>query len=98
MRSHWAAAGGVRVHAGIAGDGPPVVLVHGFGVSGAYMTPLARALASTYRVYAPDLPGHGRSGRLRVAPGIGNLADALSRWLDAIGLRRAVFVANSMGC
>ena len=43
------------------GDGPPVVLVHGYGVSSAYLLPLARALAGRCAVYVPDLPGHGRS-------------------------------------
>jgi 2-hydroxy-6-oxonona-2,4-dienedioate hydrolase len=74
------------------------VLVHGYGVSGRYLVPLARILADSCSVYVPDLPGHGRSERLEAAPGIGELTDLLSAWLDEIGLERAGFVANSMGC
>jgi 2-hydroxy-6-oxonona-2,4-dienedioate hydrolase len=86
------------VHAHSGGEGPPVVLVHGYGVSGRYMLPLARILASHCSVFAPDLPGHGRS-ELSVAPlGIGGLADSLGDWLHVAGLERPAFVANSMGC
>jgi 2-hydroxy-6-oxonona-2,4-dienedioate hydrolase len=74
------------------------VLVHGYGVSGTYMLPLARSLASSFSVFAPDLPGYGRSQRPRTPLGIAELAAALAGWLDAAGLQRPAFVANSMGC
>ena len=38
---------------------PAIVLVPGFGVSSAYMVPLAAALSKHWRVHALDLPGHG---------------------------------------
>ncbi len=41
--------------------GDPVVLLHGWGSSAALMQPVALALADRYRVYALDMPGHGRS-------------------------------------
>ena len=42
----------------------PVVLVHGWGVSGSYFIPLAERLAGSFDVYLPDLPGHGMRKRL----------------------------------
>jgi pimeloyl-ACP methyl ester carboxylesterase len=75
------------------------VLVHGYGVSGTYMLPLARALAgSRCSAFVPDLPGQGRSGPLRRRESIGDIADALGAWVDASGLIRPAFVANSLGC
>jgi 2-hydroxy-6-oxonona-2,4-dienedioate hydrolase len=74
------------------------VLVHGYGVSSTYMLPLAQSLAPSFSVFAPDLPGYGRSEEPRMPLGIADLATALAAWLDAAGLRRPVFVANSMGC
>ena len=74
------------------------MLVHGYGVSGRYMLPLAQSLAPSFSVFAPDLPGHGRSQRPPTPLGIAGLAAALAGWLDAAGLRRPAFVANSMGC
>jgi pimeloyl-ACP methyl ester carboxylesterase len=90
--------GGVQVYARSGGEGPPVVLVHGYGISGQYMLPLAKVLASSCSVFAPDLPGHGRSEPSAGPLGIAGLADALGDWLDVIGLERPALVANSMGC
>lgn len=42
---------------------PPVVLVHGLGLSHRYMIPLAEHLAQRYQVWLPDLPGFGDSGK-----------------------------------
>jgi 2-hydroxy-6-oxonona-2,4-dienedioate hydrolase len=71
-------------------DRPPLVLVHGLGVSSRYLVPVAERLASTHRVYLPDLPDdvHDVPGRRRV----------LSSWMAAAGLERASFLANSLGC
>src|SRR4029078_4705477 len=74
-------------------------LVHGFGVSGAYMLPLARALAALgFTAFVPDLPGQGKSTQLRGQVSVGQLAAALGSWVEAEGLGRPAFVANSMGC
>jgi 2-hydroxy-6-oxonona-2,4-dienedioate hydrolase len=98
VESQWLEVSGLRIHARIAGEGPPVVLVHGYGVSSSYMLPLAQSLAPSFSVFAPDLPGFGRSQRPRRPAGIAELAAALAGWLDTAGLQRPAFVANSMGC
>jgi pimeloyl-ACP methyl ester carboxylesterase len=94
----WTTIDGVRIHALAGGEGPPVVLVHGYGLSGAYMLPLARGLVGSCTTYAPDLPGQGKSDPLREGLGISALADMLGGWIDEVGLGRAVVVANSFGC
>ena len=76
----------------------PVVLLHGYGVSGTYMLPLARSLAPSFSVFVPDLPGFGRSEQPHTPLGIADLASALADLLDAAGLQCPAFVANSMGC
>ena len=76
----------------------PVVLVHGIGVSGRYMVPLAHELAPRYDVRVPDLPGFGRSHKPRPAPNLEGLADSLEAWMAACHLRRAVVLGNSFGC
>lgn len=98
LRSRFDLVGGVRVHARAGGGGPPVVLVHGYGVSGRYMVPLARELARDCAVFVPDLPGHGRSETPAEAQTIETLADALGEWLEVVGVERAQLVGNSMGC
>ena len=93
---------GLRMHArvseGRAAGGPPVVLVHGLVVSGRYMVPLLDELARSHAVYAPDLPGFGRSEGPAHALDVVGLADALAAWMRASGLGGAALVGNSMGC
>lgn len=76
----------------------PLVLVHGQVISSLYMVPTARLLAPHFPVFAPDLPGFGRSGKPARVLGIAELADALGAWVEQIGLAPAVLVANSLGC
>jgi 2-hydroxy-6-oxonona-2,4-dienedioate hydrolase len=93
---------GLRMHArvseGRTAGGPPVVLVHGLVVSGRYMVPLLEELARSHTVYAPDLPGFGRSEGPARALDVAGLADALATWMRAAGLSGAALVGNSMGC
>jgi 2-hydroxy-6-oxonona-2,4-dienedioate hydrolase len=77
---------------------PPVILVHGLGISSRYMIPLARRLAPHRLVYAPDLPGVGRSAKPPRPLNLAELSDALACWMKAIGIGRAVLLANSIGC
>ena len=98
MNDLWLDVAGARMHARVLGDGPPVVLLHGYGVSGTYMLPLARRLAGDYRVLVPELPGQGKSEPRPGLRSVAELADALAAWLDAAGLGRPAVVANSLGC
>lgn len=82
----------------IPDDRLPVILVHGLGMSSRYMTPLARHLAPHVRVYVPDLPGFGLSEKPCRTLTVRELADALAAWMQAIGVERAAFVGNSLGC
>jgi pimeloyl-ACP methyl ester carboxylesterase len=79
-------------------DGVPIVHVHGFAISGAYLMPTARLLVAHSPNVVPDLPGYGRSEHPGRALGIPALADALLAILDALGLGEVVLVGNSMGC
>jgi 2-hydroxy-6-oxonona-2,4-dienedioate hydrolase len=102
LRSVWSPVGGLSIHARVSEGGPPgglpVVLVHGYGVSGSYMVPVARRIAAERPVYVPDLPGHGRSDKPERPLRVPELAEALRGWMDAVGLRRAALLGNSMGC
>lgn len=79
-------------------EGRAVVLVHGHVVSSRYMVPLGEALAPHCRVFAPDLPGFGRSERPARALDIRELADELAAFISGRGLAGPVLIGNSMGC
>ncbi len=77
---------------------PTVVLVHGLLVSSRYMAPLASRLRDDADVWAPDMPGFGRSAKPGEALDVAALALWLGRWLEVRGLNDVVVVANSFGC
>lgn len=79
-------------------DAGVLVHVHGFGISGTYLEPTAALLAARQRTFVPDLPGMGRSHRPDRAPDLTDLARALINYCDAVGIDRATFVGNSLGC
>ena len=80
------------------GDGPPLVLVHGSGMSASTWGPLMPYLG-THRLIAFDLPGFGLSdpfdygGRSLRAHAVAQLTSLL----DALGLERAPIVGTSLG-
>ena len=52
---------GARIHVRVRGDGPVVVLLHGYPQTGAMWHPIAARLAAEHTVVAPDLRGYGAS-------------------------------------
>lgn len=72
--------------AGLA-DAPAILLLHGFGASSHMFRDLIPALATSYRVIAPDLPGFGMT---RTDPDFtftfAHLADVIDAFTTAVGL------------
>lgn len=83
----------------VAGDGPPVVLLHGIGMDSATVSwrHAIPALAEDYRVYALDFPGHGESDAPRVRYTDQYYLDVLETFLRVVGLEGASLVGSSMG-
>jgi pimeloyl-ACP methyl ester carboxylesterase len=84
------------VHEGVGKDSLPVLLVHGAGGTYLYWPPEIRRLPG-YRVFAIDLPGHGKSGATEGRQSIGDYARSIRDWMIAVGMPRAVLVGHSMG-
>src|SRR5260370_6758364 len=61
MESKFAEASGVRLHYLVAGQGDPVVLLHGYAETSHMWLPLIEKLADQHTVIAPDLRGFGAS-------------------------------------
>jgi pyruvate dehydrogenase E2 component (dihydrolipoamide acetyltransferase) len=79
------------------GDGVPVLFLHGFGGDlGNWLFNLD-ALAEAVPVIALDLPGHGQSTPRLPGAKLGDLAEFVARFLDAIGVERVHVVGHSMG-
>lgn len=81
-----------------AGDGPPVVMLHGLGATKASFLPTIAALADHHRAIAIDLPGFGDSSKpLRAPYHAPYFARAVAALLDALEIERADVIGNSMG-
>jgi pimeloyl-ACP methyl ester carboxylesterase len=88
---------GHRVIYRIAGDGPPVVLIHGMVNSSRHWERVALQLADRYTVVAPDLLGHGDSAAVRGDYSLGAHACSIRDLLTTIGIDRATVVGHSLG-
>lgn len=81
----------------MAGDGPPVVLIHGMINSSRHWRKVALELADSYTVIAPDLIGHGGSATPRGDYSLGAHAATIRDLLTVIGIERATVVGHSLG-
>jgi 2-succinyl-6-hydroxy-2,4-cyclohexadiene-1-carboxylate synthase len=81
------------------GQGPALMLLHGFTGSGSSMATVARAFDRDFDTIAPDLPGHGRSVHATdpVAYDFDACLQDLVATLHATGQRRAHWLGYSMG-
>jgi pimeloyl-ACP methyl ester carboxylesterase len=86
----------MRLHVIEAGQGAPLVLLHGLFGSARNWGAVQKALAAEYRVVALDLRNHGASPH---APDMDYAAQAadVAETLAALGIDRAVVLGHSMG-
>ncbi len=90
---------GVPLHyfyAGRSGD-TPIVLVHGLGSSAEVWAGLMTRLSKQFRVYAPDMPGHGETPLAPEGTSIRANVSYLKRFLDRLGYPRVTLAGNSLG-
>lgn len=80
-----------------AGEGPPIVLVHGITSSARTWREVMPGLAKKHTVIAPDLPGHGRSDKPRGDYSLGNYASGVRDLLAVLDIGRATVVGHSFG-
>ncbi|CAH0212221.1 alpha/beta fold hydrolase [Roseomonas sp. CECT 9278] len=79
-----------------AGEGPPLVLLHGLFGAGQNWGGIRSVLARRMRVLTPDLRNHGASGRDPDMSYAAMAADVVAT-MDAAGLPRAAVLGHSMG-
>lgn len=92
---------GFATHVAEAGDGPPLLLLHGWPEFWATWEPMFERLSDRWRLIAPDFRGFGESGNPdsgrtdRAGPDA--LADDIVALLDALGLDRVGVVGHDVG-
>jgi 3-oxoadipate enol-lactonase len=87
---------GTTIFYEIAGDGPPIVFLHGLGGTGNVWHAQRVGLAKNFKVVTLDLPGSGRSAKTERAYSIERWAEQLAGFADTIGLDKFALVGHSM--
>jgi len=89
----------VALHARVDGDGPPVLVLHGFTGSGESTSELAAGLRDRWRVVRLDLVGHGESDAPHAAAEytMERCVDQVAAALDSLGIGSAHVIGYSMG-
>jgi pimeloyl-ACP methyl ester carboxylesterase len=98
FENHDVTLGQYRIHYMVAGEGKPLVLVHGLaGRAENWLTLVPEFTRNGYRVYALDLLGYGRSDQPDVDYSIALQSDILRQFLDSQHLQRPDIAGWSMG-
>jgi len=88
------------IHYEMAGQGPPLILLHGVGSNSRSWSRQIQALSANFTVIAWDAPGYGRSfdpPAPPVKPSLRFYADTLREFLDAIHFERVFLLGHSAG-
>jgi 2-hydroxy-6-oxonona-2,4-dienedioate hydrolase len=88
---------GFKLHYLEAGQGPPIVLLHGLGGDGSRWAPNIGPLSRDFHVFALDQIGFGDSDKPLANYHTGMLAEFLVGFMKAAGIPKAALVGNSMG-
>jgi pimeloyl-ACP methyl ester carboxylesterase len=88
---------GQRVTYKLRGEGPPIVLIHGITSSSRTWRAVIDGLAERHTVLAPDLLGHGHSGKPRGDYSLGAYASGIRDLMALLGIDSATMVGHSLG-
>jgi pimeloyl-ACP methyl ester carboxylesterase len=90
-------ARGARFHVALAGEGPPLLLLHGWPEFWLTWEPVMRRLADRFTLVVPDLRGFGASDKPDGPWGPPEHTADLLALLDALGIERAGVVGHDVG-
>lgn len=80
-----------------AGNGPPMILIHGWGASSRYWLTTMAHLSDIRKCYAPDLPGFGESQPIAGMASAERMAALVIDFADSLGLERFDLNGHSFG-
>jgi pimeloyl-ACP methyl ester carboxylesterase len=97
FRTQEVLANGVTLHVRVGGQGPAVVLLHGYGETGDMWAPLASELAGDRVIVAPDLRGMGLTSRPEGGYDKKTQAHDIAGLLDVLELDKVDLVTHDIG-
>src|SRR5215813_8749028 len=97
FRTSDVATNGTTIHVRSGGNGPAVVLLHGYGETGDMWAPMAADLARDHTVVVPDLRGLGLSSKPAGGFDKKTQAGDVAGVLDALKIERGALVTHDIG-
>jgi pimeloyl-ACP methyl ester carboxylesterase len=97
IQSRFAEANGVKLHYLAAGQGEPIILLHGYAQNSHMWRPLIPQLAKTNTVIAPDLRGFGESAKPEAGYDKKTMAQDIHALAAALGHKRVKIAGHDIG-
>src|SRR5207247_323625 len=97
IEDRFAEVNGIRLHYLFAGEGDPVLLLHGYAQTSQMWRPLIVQLAKTHTVIAPDLRGFGQSAKPEGGYGKKSMAQDVHALASSLGMRHLSVVGHDIG-
>lgn len=97
IEDRFAAVNGVRLHYLVAGNGNPVILLHGYAQNSHMWRPLMLQLAKSHTVIAPDLRGFGQSSKPMTGYDKKTMAQDVHALAQSLGYQHVVVVGHDIG-
>lgn len=97
IKSRFAKANGIRLHYLAAGQGEPVILLHGYAQNSHMWRPLMAELAKTNTVIAPDLRGFGESAKADTGYDKKSMAQDIHALAVSLGFKRVRIAGHDIG-
>src|SRR5947209_4669703 len=88
---------GATIYVRVGGQGPAVVMLHGFGDTGDMWAPLAAVLAKDHTMVVPDLRGMGLSSYPDRGYDKKTQAQDIARVMDKLNIQKAALVTHDIG-
>lgn len=88
---------GIDINYIVEGNGPNVLLLHGWGANIDTMMPIFNLLVKNFRVYAIDFPGFGQSEEPGEVFGVYDYARVTKKFIDNFNMDEVILIGHSFG-
>ena len=97
LPQYFAHMGDTRTAFFDAGEGEPVIFIHGLAANLTHWVHIAPHFSRRFRVLGIDLPGCGESAELSTGFSVDNFREHIIRWMDYLEIEKATIVGHSLG-
>ncbi len=87
----------IDINVGVAGEGEPVFLLHGWGCTGEIFKQIQSVLVASYRTYSFDFPGFGASGEPADVWGVEEYTRMVEQFAKENNIKKPALVGHSFG-